>query len=84
MTNEERREKLNALRTETAQLDKAGDLTAGEAPISPRTKLPEDHPESQEVERIRYEMQQSLCGRVTTEAETEEAGDKQEEKKPSS
>jgi hypothetical protein len=36
--------------------------------ISPRTKLPVDHPESQAVERILYETGQSLCGHPTPEA----------------
>jgi len=30
--------------------------------ISPHTKLPVEHPESQAVERILYETGQSLCG----------------------
>lgn len=33
--------------------------------ISPRTKLPVDHPESQAVERILYETGHSLCGQPT-------------------
>jgi len=32
------------------------------ANINPRTKLPEEHPESQAVEREHYKMQTSLCG----------------------
>jgi hypothetical protein len=36
--------------------------------ISPRTKLPIEHPESQAVERINYEMGQSLCGQPATDA----------------
>ena len=39
--------------------------------ISPRTKLPVEHPESQAVERIHYDMQTSLCGRPMTEAEAD-------------
>ena len=38
-------------------------------PISPRTKLPIEHPESQAVERAHYEMQTSLNSRPVTKAE---------------
>ena len=37
--------------------------------ISPRTKLPVEHPESQAVECAHYEMQTSLNSRPMTEAE---------------
>ena len=40
--------------------------------ISPRTKLPVEHPESQAVERAHYEMQTSLCGRKPTAEELAE------------
>ena len=37
--------------------------------VSPRTKLPVEHPESQEVERIHYQRQTSLCGHPLNEAD---------------
>jgi hypothetical protein len=40
---------------------------------SPRTKLPVEHEESQTVERIHYEMQQSLCGHPLSDEEVEAA-----------
>jgi hypothetical protein len=40
--------------------------------ISPRTKLPVEHPESQAVERILYEAGQSLCGQPTADAALED------------
>jgi hypothetical protein len=39
---------------------KAQEAREQEQPISPRTKLPVEHPESQAVERAHYEMQTSL------------------------
>lgn len=57
---------------EAKETSKAGvAIRAKGAAISEHTKLPVDHPESQAVERIRYEMQQSLCGHPMTEAEIE-------------
>lgn len=51
------------------------------ADVSPRTKLPVEHEESQAVERIHYEMQQSLCGRPPTEEELRELDESRKNQK---
>ncbi len=60
-----------ALRQETQQTrDQQAPASANLQTLSPRTKLPIEHPESQAVERIHYEMQQSLAS-ATPPAEVE-------------
>jgi hypothetical protein len=81
MSKEETKEEIERLRAQAqSKLDKASRLEAGlqhiggpaEPPsmpaISPHTKLPVEHPESQAVERILYETGQSLCGEKATDA----------------
>lgn len=52
-----------------AERDEAAAVQAQTPAISPRTKLPVEHPESQAVERAHYEMQTSLNSRPGAEAE---------------
>ncbi len=59
-----------------AKPQKIGDATKE---VSPRTKLPVEDPESQAVERIHYEMQQSLAGRKPTGGELREEALKQKQ-----
>jgi hypothetical protein len=81
MSKEETKEEIERLRAQAqAKLDEAARLEAGlqqvggpaKSPsppaISPHTKLPVEHPESQAVERILYETGHSLCGKKVTEA----------------
>ena len=66
MTNEDKVEKIKQLREEADQLESGPEKTGETAQeLSPRTKLPVADPESQAVERIHYEMQQSLASRAT-------------------
>jgi hypothetical protein len=50
---------------------KAQEAREQQQPISSRTKLPVEHPESQEVERIHYERQTSSASRPEKEKENE-------------
>jgi hypothetical protein len=68
-TSKKLEQKANKLETEAQTLHQRAQPADGQQPVSPRTKLPIDHPESQAVERIHYEMQRSLCGLTLTDEE---------------